>query len=736
MPPRNKTRLSLLLLACLLFSTVRSNSVLRAEETAQSCYEKAVVMLKDGDSSTALGLLDRALELDSKHGPALIERGRLYLSQDLRDKARWDFTQAVGDEDPRIKALAHVGLGDISRPFIASRVKAKIEYRRALEADSTCREAYFAMAQTGFLEGGSLGYQLASEGLAGVIYLDPEYHGAFSLWQDKIITPTDDDLRKVSIGLGNYLPGHPEKSPWWWDQANCLFRLVEDKKALDALDKLGRSSPEFKPSERFLLKARCLLELGDTLGFEACYDSSLKAAEKDGDFTQLRIEAEPVFTPEEYEKAASLRTAEDFVAFFRTFWKRRDPDPLSLWNERLVTHYQRLREVEKIYRLNNPHGRFQNSRDYQRLVLIQQGAADTYEDYDPDIFFQRCRTLYLDQRGLLYLRHGPPDRIEVPEAPSGGPPKETQRVWRYGNAHFAFEMIRGAGDFLFRPIYADYFGSIKKAMETESFDDPLPACEQNYYGADFMGRDGYIEMEFYQSVPAGAVPSEKAPEAAVAFYDNSWNEITRSISTSSMVVTGSDSTWIAVNRLLIDPGPFYYALRMDIPGCRAVIRNELNITQYQRRRLDLSGIMIGTTPNPAYRAHRRMGVDLLPRPSLTFEHGERIMVYLEVYGLKEVPWSERSFRESVTVTLDEEKSGGILKALKPWSKKLRKSLTLSFDRSPSEATGPIPEYFEIDTTGLVPGIYFLSIEVRDKNSRQRKKIGAFFTISPSEKNKS
>jgi len=698
------------------------------EETARTCDSEVLSRLAKGDSAGALRLLDRVLELDPDHGLSLIERGRLNLNSGNLEQARSDFNRALFSESNEIKLQARIGLGDTFRRMPSRNINAVIEYRLALKIDPASHEALYALAQTGFALAETGGYWLASETLSELICLDPGYRDAYTLWREKIRDHTADELHTVGRCLEDYLAGHPEKSAWWLDLAQDRFHLGEVERALEALDKLKKADPRYKGSERLLLEARCLLDSGDTLGFETSYASALKEAEKYGGFTRLSLDVQPIFTPQEREKWNGLKSPTVCAALFREFWKRRDPDPISFHNERLVIHYLRLREAETYYSQLFPHSRFQTSPNYFRLL----SPSSTAGDYDPEIFWSLNRFFNLDQRGFLFLRHGPPDWISRPDIDKAKNPMET---WYYGSAFFTFERPFGAGDFLFVPVFLEGAGNIKKAMETESFADPLPAFSQDFYGADFQGPGGQLEVEFYQSVPFEAAPQEIPLKAAAGIYDSTWLEVALDTSSSKIVWSGTDSLWIAVNRVVVKPGRFYYAVRMDIPGQRAVSRKSLALKAYSDDKLDLSGVILGIPPAPGQQVHRRGGVDLLPRPSLTFRPGETITVYFEVYGLKKGRDGERSFRERVTVSVVEdisEKVSYVFDLLKWWGKKQPKSLTLTFERQPDEISGPVAEHFEIDTSELAPGNYRLLLEVQDNSSGDKREVTWFFDLEAAE----
>ena len=701
----------------------------QAGEDTSYYYQEALTRISQGEFKEALPLLDRALELDPQHGRALLARGGLYLKLGLYKEAEHDFNRARYDEEPEIRAAAHIGLGDIYRELPFRNLQAAAEYRLALRTDPASREALYALAETGFALRETQGYRMAATALARLICLDPDYRDAYRLWRDKIRDQTDNELREVGACLEDFMTRHPEKSLWWLDLARDRYRLGEVENTLAFLRKLETANPDDKISERKLLEACCLLGLGDTLGFENCYTEALRKAEAEGDFTRLLIEAEPVFTPEESAAWSKLESAAERAAFFRRFWLGRDPDPLSFHNERLVTHYLRLIEAENRYRILFPHSRFQTSRDYFRLI----SPHSFFIDYDPDLFWNRSRELLLDQRGLLFVRHGPPDRVTRQVTWS-----DPMEIWYYGSVHFLFEKQRGAGDFIYIPSITRGAGDINIAMQTESFIDPLPAYQQSYYAADFLGPDGSVELEFYQSAPVELARSRDSLEAALGIYDSTWAEVAVNRIQARRIGTGRDTLWLAVHRLPIEPGSYFYAARLDIPNRRALVQGKLKLTPYLTRKIELSGVVLGSSVPPgAEKFHQRRGIKLLPRPSLRFSPGETITVYLELYGLKASWEGVRSYREWVTVSLAEEEKKGVVSSFKRLfalgGEKKGKSLTLTFDRTPKEPQGAVAENFTIDTSSLIPGTYRLLIEVRDNSTGYRSQSSLHFEIASAEK---
>ena len=332
----------------------------------------------------------------------------------------------------------------------------------------------------------------------------------------------------------------------------------------------------------------------------------------------------------------------------------------------------------------------------------------------------------------MYVRHGPPHEVRLPEPAEYGKPSSSAEVWRYGPVFFPFEKVFGAGgEYLFVPLYIRGVGNVEKAMENESFTDPLPGAEQEGYWVYFKGSGKELEVEFYQSVPVETAPKAPDPRAALAIYDSAWTELALDNTISARIKTPAGNDWIAVNRARSMPGSYFFALRMDIPGHRAVMREGLEIEPFADRALDISGVILGSPPERKSQLHSRGGVNILPRPSLRFTAEEIITVYFEVYGLQADSESRRSYLERVTVSLikeDKSKMASMLDVINPWTRKRAASLSLTFQRDPPGSAGAVAENFIVDTAELVPGSYSLLIEVLDNSSRQVGLTGCFFDL--------
>jgi len=328
-----------------------------AEESlkAENYCLDANTKLAQGDTAAAFKLLDEALKADKNHGPALIDRGYLSLGTGNKKQAKRDFDRALGSKSSSIKAKAYVGLGDVLRTN-PKRIHQAIEkYRFALDVDPSCKEASYALAKAGTEYAQTVGYRVAAKTLVDLICLDPDYKDAYRLWRDEILDKTDDEISRVDQTLESYLAAHPDSAAWRLDLAWDRFELGAPEQALETLTCLKEQNPDYNSPSIPLLEARCRLELGDTLSFQKLYEKAVETARETGDFSQLFVDAETIFTPGDYEKWEKLPDNRARAVFLRTFWQNINPDKLKESNPRLAEHYARLRYAKKNYPLKMPH---------------------------------------------------------------------------------------------------------------------------------------------------------------------------------------------------------------------------------------------------------------------------------------------------------------------------------------------------------------------------------------------
>jgi hypothetical protein len=353
-------------------------------------------------------------------------------------------------------------------------------------------------------------------------------------------------------------------------------------------------------------------------------------------------------------------------------------------------------------------------------------------EYDPMVFFNRCPELSLQERGLLYIRHGQPDLINRETFTNAQGLPENVEVWHYGNVFFPWqEGASSIGDYRFIPVAVDGIADMKTAMQRDFFDDPLPRLTHDCCTVVFMTPESGSLFETYQSISVEETGQSQPPMARVAVFDRAWGEKGRASSPSMRVSAGGKDIWLGVNQLVVPTGLVIFASKFDVPDSRVVERQETWIKTFHRDTLELSGILLGSPVQPGALAHIRRGIELLPRPSLMYTAGEIMTVYLEIYGLEAGENGTGGFTEQVTVTRTRD-SGGVMDKIKSLftsgGQERSGSLILSFEREVDLVEQTIPETFTIDTSLLLPGEYRMTIAVDDASNGSVRRTGCGFML--------
>ena len=274
--------------------------------------------------------------------------------------------------------------------------------------------------------------------LTKVLLADPGYEDALRLWTD--LNPSDSELRRFLPALQERQRALPESPAHLWALARGQHRLGEYGAARQALTELERRWPEWGARASWLkaVIAGEREEAGEaTEHFEAALvgldDQTAELIWRSSFLVASRAEANRWGDLGEQARAE----------FLRGFWKRRDVFPLTPENERLAEHFQRLKRCREDYDLKS------NGRSYLTM-------NDRFKDLSPDLPFYSSDVVYeylsavgpwLDHRGLVFVRHGEPERgVKT----TTGVRAESWLYYRWTQTPLMFHFIdrRGVGEFV------------------------------------------------------------------------------------------------------------------------------------------------------------------------------------------------------------------------------------------------------------------------------------------------
>ncbi|MBL7994973.1 GWxTD domain-containing protein [bacterium] len=166
--------------------------------------------------------------------------------------------------------------------------------------------------------------------------------------------------------------------------------------------------------------------LGDDRKMTELYYEGMEALNENDQLNRLFSEFSILASPGEKEKWGSLELAKDKTSFIRSFWKKRDPNLFDDRNDAMIQFYKRL--------------------FYARAVYHKQA--------DPQY----------DDRGVIYIRFGKPDRIVYG---SGDTNVRENESWVYysleNGMHFDFVLM--GSDYKLRPLRDAVFISFPASGE-------------------------------------------------------------------------------------------------------------------------------------------------------------------------------------------------------------------------------------------------------------------------------
>ncbi len=644
--------------------------------------------------------LDSCLYASPDSHELLLRRGRLHLAAGDLDTAKEDFSKALNSISPGIKARAHVGLGHIQIRNPRKTLQAAKHYRQAIKLDPTCFDFLYNLAHVGFSFSGLAGKQVAGEALARLICRDPLYENAYRVWRDLALDKRKKEIREVDKRLEVFLEDYPDSASWWVDLARDRFYLGETRLALETLEEMARANPDYISADIPLLRARCYLEAGNTKDFHANYQQALLNAKSTGDFTRLFRQVEPLFSPAAYLAWEGCHTRSSRADFFSQFWGTLKPDPLATVNPRLATHYSRLRLAEKDHKLQLPN------------IPYQPSLAMSFPQKIQYLFRQGQKKKKINRGSWS---QGFPVNIENP-----------LKFWCLGYSGSLYDYTKSIP------------GMLSKTLELiqMQYDIDVDVSHSGIlsYARFRSASQGNLEVELYHGGISGSGPK---PKAEIAVFDLAWNELERKQSTVFPAVGYPEKKrWLAVHRLDLEPGTYWFGVRTSTAeGVKWIERGLMNLRGFNKEKLVLSAIVLGSLPAEGSATYSRKDIAILPRPSLKFKQGEIISVFLEIYNLERRQSGSRGFTEEVRVTLvedDMEKkrdfAGGtaIRRSLDP--DKSSSSLNHRFERAPETDSGPVAEFFSIDTSQLRPGNYRMVVKIIDNGSGSSNEASCIFEL--------
>jgi len=603
----------------------------------------------------------------------------------------------------RAESLLAVGRAQFARPVIG-RYAALEAFRAAARLDPKNPEPLYWQMKVGFYLGSDEGEVLARQAILRILALDPDYQDVWERFGTLYRNP------KIWRQADRALAHHPGNLVAMERRAELAIALEEPLRADSLLGEVLRRHTLHLPA--YLARAEANFDAGrDSAGY-AWYDSALTYA--DVDSTGVMWDAVwMIATPEEIRAQDSTPPGER-RRFFERFWTIRDPNLLTAGNERIAEHFRRFVHVRRFFRLLHPMNMYHRSQRYRAVIGATQRdylesraqqEADPYpgSEYDrrlaasrqlPDVRTGDATSASmagLDARGLIYIRHGPPDEMlrgYLDPLNAFGAPETPLDLegWLYhtpqGTLTIGFRRATGslfpglpAGDFLFLPSNRRQATSTRIALETDRTTLPAPLQAAAWTAFFKSGELGLTDV-YYKA---------EGDSTAVVLWDANDDPVRAS---------GS-----GLLQLSVPPGGYTMGLDVVSAGVLGRTRRESIVPRFSQVDLGLSSLALAPASTLLERdaALRGMPADLV------YPAGAPLAVYLEAYGLAADPNGRSQYRVRYQFEPVRSLAARLLSGARP--------VVFEFDRSVFASTAA--EQLVIDPDKLPAGRYRVTVVVTD-----------------------
>ena len=624
--------------------------------------------------------------------------------------------QELVAQHPRDPA-AHMLLGRVHfARRVIGRFPALEEFRAAARLAPNDPEPWYWQMKVGFYLRSDDGDYIARLGLLGLFAVTPDYADAWQRFHDIYQGPSI--WRQAERALAR----HGEQPIALERRAELLIALEEPARAESLLAIVAARGAATARSE--LLRAETGFLAGRAEAGYAWHDSAVANAEADSS-DALWDEAFPIATPDEIARHETL-PREDRRAFYAQFWQRRDPNLLTPENERLAEHYARRAEVRRTYRLVHPQRSVYRSKlaralkyfdDREELVRLANLGAIPGPSTEAMAVTTRIATLRFEAlqdtalvlaarvgataQGLVYLRHGAPDRqvacVTDLRRPAFAIPDCTGFLdgesWMYFTPQGPISIFFGAGEY-FEPLTTEQVESAKMLIHTDRSTLPAP-LRVHAWSAFFKSAELGFTDAYYKA---------RGDSAAAVLWDET-GKPHRAAGTGLLRITTT-------------PGRYDLGLDVDSAGALGRVRIAAAVPRFAPLRLGLSSLALAPFERGTRLPDRETALRGMPA-DLVYTAGVPLAAYVEIYGLAADQNGRSQYR--VRYTFEPARSAiakFLLGAARP--------VVFEFDRGASASTAI--EQLIIEPDKLPAGRYRVTVAVTDQ-SQNVKSLSSAIVIT-------
>ena len=410
--------------------------------------------------------------------------------------------------------------------------------------------------------------------------------------------------------------------------------------------------------------------------------------------------------PEDEER----RYADDPVAYASRFWTSKDPRYLTPYNERKLEHWARLTYADLLYGASG----------------LSLRGWDT-------------------QRGRIHVRYGLPQTDVVLLSNNRDLLANAFNIWDYGDFRFVFEDPFRNGEYRLYSPPADEIDAgtdpwlndyairaketFREVPERYDYEAPGRQVEIPYLVNAFKGDGGLTDLYVHYGVPITEYDkAQKQIDIAAntgTFLISEERDILAEqrrtiygLPTSQIMAFEEANLWVDTKVMRAPPGTHQVSVEFETSSQAtvAVQRREVDVPAYQTDRLALSDVMLAyhieetESGEPLGDADVvRRGLSIRPAPWTVFSARQPVYLYFEPYNLQLGDDGQSDYTVEISL-VPKETATGITKVFKGL---FRGDEGVSV-RYPGSSTTPDPsEYQILDATDQPPGLYTLTVRVRD-----------------------
>ena len=581
---------------------------------------------------------------------------------------------ALALQSAQIDSLMAAGRAHFAQRVIG-RYAALEDFRAAARLAPADPEPWYWQMKVGFYLRSDDGDYIAREALLGLFAVTPHYKDAWERFND--VFGDADIWRRAERALAK----HGERPVALEHRADLLIALGDGRRA-DSL--LGRAMSLTAPSSAAcLLRAAANFLAGNSHAGYAWHDSALVRADDDST-DALWGEAWLIASPAEVSRHA-LTPRGYRRAFYERFWQQRDPNLLTPENERLEEHYARQAEARRTYRLSHPQRSIYYSKWARALKSYEDGqelnalVATLRVEALQDTALRLAARAGLTAQGLIYLRHGAPDRRAncVTDLARSGFTMPTcssfldAESWMYFTPQGPLNILFGKGEY-FQPVTTEQVRNARLLIHTDRTTLPAPLVA-HAWSAYFKSAAAGLTDAYYKA---------RGDSAAVVLWDANG--------------TPTRATGRGLLQLTVPPGGYHLGLDVDSAGVLGRIRRAMTVPWFSPLRLELSSLALAPIDRNTALPDRETTLRGMPA-DLTYPAGTPLAAYMEIYGLATDPTGRSHYH--------------LRYSFEPMFGAAARPIVFEFDRDAIGATAI--QQLVIEPDRLPPGRYRVTVAVTD-----------------------